>query len=812
MRICFAEARVHDPAGRCVPADGSFIPPKSSPKMKSRFRFFPTVLFLILPAAWAVSGEPGVELLSNGRFGGEEAGERGLPAGWSPNGEPDLVRWERGGRDDAALVLSVKQPGQTPAVFQEVTLPEPLPSALLLRGEVRTAGIRRGESSWHSGRMLVTYLDEGGRAVGDAFTLDRLEGTSDWREVRRQFPVPAGARRARLELQLLRPAEGALGFRDVSLLALDESEAQAWRIEANARIREHRMAPLRVRVEDAQGRPVEGAEVAVFMRRHAYPFGTAVKAALLVAPEGDVQTDIYRTVVERFFNYATFEGALKVRPMEVRGLGTAVAALGWLRERDIAVRGHVLTWPSFTMSSSAEVAAKDDPAALRAVMRRLFDERLAATAPFGIVDWDVVNEPTVHNDLIRILGEQQVAEWFRWAREGAPDARLYLNENNVEFGAGNGDETERWIKLLIDAGAPLGGLGWQGHMWHRTLPSGQNILDDLERFAPYGLPIQITEYDTHERFEDEDEARFLDEFLTAWFSHPITAGFIMWGFQDAYMWNGNGPLFRADWSLKPSGRVWMEKVFKEWWTEARVLTSSDGTGEIRGFLGDYEIEVRHGEAREVIALRLDAGGAESVVRLGDAESGGAERRTLVSSNPYTTGGLPPVVPVKGAGDGEGVVLPIAPAISAVAPGGGSVAPALYLRFEVGGVDAGALLGASLRVKPAAVPSQGMRVRVHVMSYRFVPQGGEAGLDWTPVDVASGRAPGREGGQGEFRLGDAAVIYLGDVFLDGNEAVFTSSELLRAVKQAGAAGLTLLCASTGATLERGAITLELRLKK
>jgi endo-1,4-beta-xylanase len=781
-------------------------------------RMFRTFLFVAALAVATSTGRPALELLRNGNFAQPVTTGAELPGGWESGGSGGVVRWQA---IDGQLWLSTDGQSQSPAVFQEADLPERLPSAVRLSGEVKLEDVERGERTWYSGRMLVTYLDGQGQVLGETYTLDRLEGTADWRAVRRQFPVPADARRVRVELQLLQPKAGSIGFRGVSLQALDETEAQAWRVDAEARIRGHRMAPLRLRVEDAHGRPVPDAEIAVFMRRHAYPFGTAAQARLLTAAPGDRQTDVYRSVVENFFNYVTLENDLKARTVEKNGVEPAVKALAWLKEHGIAMRGHVLTWPSFNMATKAELAAKDDPGALRAVMREEFRVRLDAVAPYGIADWDVVNEPAIHNDLIRILGDGQVAEWFRWAAEDAPKARLFLNENNVEFAGGNRDSLEQWIRRLQAAGAPLGGLGWQGHMWHRTLPSGQNILDDLDYFAPYGLPVQITEYDTHERFTDEDDARFMDEFLTAWFSHPLTAGFIMWGFQDAYMWNGNGPLFRADWSLKPSGKVWMQKVFGDWWTETRGRGDENGSYQVRGFLGDYEVEAVQGGRRATGKVTLSAEGGERVLRL---PAGGGVTERLVSSNPYTAGKLPEVISVAAGPAVDFETLAINPkdgqGLMAWSPGEAgqnrSVSRDMYARFNSAAWAGKRVEQASLRIRIGKTAEASSRVKIFVLSNRFVPQDGEAGLGWTADDLELGRAPGRDARDGDYRLGDAAVIYLGD--MPANDAdgdgwlTFSSTGLTLAAAQAGLPGLTVIVSNPVDHLPAQEVQLLLRTGK
>jgi GH35 family endo-1,4-beta-xylanase len=768
-------------------------------------------------ALWAFSAacaeDLGRELLKNGSFAGADAGGK-VPASWQGSGSPG-VEWP-GPEQAPLLALKAGGPNQAPAVRQEMELPRPLPAALMVRAKIKMEDIRRGDKSWYSGRILVTYLDDQDKALGETYTLDRLEGSSDWKEVKRQFPVLPGAVKVRLELQLLNAAGGSLLFRQVSLRALDKNQAQEWRKDAEARILKYRTAPLRLQVEDAAGKPLPGADVAVFMRRHAYPFGTAVKSKLLTLPPGDPHTDTYRSVFEHFFNYGTLEGELKAPPIERNGMGPALDGLAWMKDHGIARRGHVLTWPSFEMSAKAVAASKDDPERVRELMKKHFHEVLVATAPYDIVDWDVVNEPAYHNDLIRLLGDKQVVEWFRWAKKDAPRARLFLNENNVEFQSGNGDELEKWIRMLQEAKAPLEGIGWQGHMWHRTLPSGQNILDDLDRFAPYGLPVQITEYDTHERFSDEDEARFLDEFLTAWFSHPLTDGFIMWGFQDSYMWNGNGPLFRDDWSLKPSGKVWMELVFGKWWTERSGRSDGQGRFEVRGYLGDYEVEVRQGGRRIHRKVELGREGKELVVRLdGQADRDDPSTR-LASSNPYRGGKLPAILPPKKQGDGAAVqkvslgqgqgAYALVPAPANPDKAGrlvleGSGDPLqrkdLYLRFDPGNPAPGSISKAALHLQfePLAQP---LRVQVYVLSPRFVPQGREAGLGWKSDDMALGRAPGRSAETGEYRLGDASVLYLGEQALPvgASELRFSTQELARAAQAAGGKGVTVILSTSG----------------
>ncbi len=770
--------------------------------------FFSGALLLISMLGVLPCAQGGQDLVQNGTFLGQPGGN--FPREWERIGSGKL-EWKMSDKT-GMLVFTADPPSEMAGARQTLRLPQPIPAAVEVSARVKLDGVKRGEKNWYSGRILLTYLDGEDHEIGEAFTLDRLEGDSDWKNIHRQFPVPPGAVQARLELQLFHAAAGSLCFENIALKAQDAQEAQAWRKAADERIEKYRKAPLRISVKDAAGHPVPDAEVTILMRRQAYPFGTAVRLRSLIAPPGDENLDTYRSVVENFFNYATPENELKAPHVEKNGLAEALAGLSWLKNHQIRIRGHVLTWPSFEMSSKAVNAAKDDPEALREIMRKHFHDLLTATEPYDIADWDVVNEPSFHNDLIRILGESQVSEWYRWASKDAPHARLFLNENNVEFHNGNQGNMERWIQLLQREGAPLGGLGWQGHMWHRTLPSGQNILDDLDYFSRYGLPIQITEYDTNERFSEEDSARFLDEFLTAWFSHPSTAGFIMWGFQDSYIWNGNGPLFRKDWSLKPSGKVWMDLVFKRWWTEVRGKCTPEGSFETRAFLGNYDIEARQNGRSVVRNVDLGPAGLDVTLTLGDTDL-----PAIVSSNPYTTGKLPKVIPLKSApsgfmvrtvmlnhGNGTAALVPpatVVPTSSGLdelkADANALTRHDLYLRFDLEELKAVQIDKAALQFTLGAPLDLPARVDFYVLSHRFVPQGKEAGLDWQPDKMALGYAPGRSANDGEYRLGDAAVIYLGERTFEkatmGARLSFSSPELARAVQASGGKSLTIILA-------------------
>ena len=86
------------------------------------------------------------------------------------------------------------------------------------------------------------------------------------------------------------------------------------------------------------------------------------------------------------------------------------------------------------------------------------------------VDWDVINETFTNHDFMDILGRQVMVDWFKAARAGDPDAKLYINDFNIIEGddKAHQDDYAATIKYLIDEGAPVDGIGLQSHFPSRV--------------------------------------------------------------------------------------------------------------------------------------------------------------------------------------------------------------------------------------------------------------------------------------------------------------------------------------------------------
>jgi endo-1,4-beta-xylanase len=384
-------------------------------------------------------------------------------------------------------------------------------------------------------------------------------------------------------------------------------EANApWRTEAQARIEKLRKGDLAITVLGANGKPVPNARVQVEMTRHAFPFGTAVVPDLLIdqSPDSDkyrqwVLENCSRVVIENHLKWPNWDSGLKpldpTKPNDWRRTReTTLKSLAWLNEHGIEIKGHNLIWPSWKNSPKRVKDLKDDPAALRAACEDRIKDALGVTAPYRLVEWDVVNENFANHDITDILGPDAIVEWFKLARRHYPEGKLIYNDYAHLTSSGITPfktYVEDLVLRLKAAGAPVDGLGIQAH-FGGILNSPTNVIAELDRLhAKLGVELSLTEFDVN-TYDEEVQADYTRDILTAAFASPHVTSFLMWGFWEKAHWIKNAALFRADWTPKPNAKAWSDLVKGAWWTRATLTTDSAGRAALRGFKGDYTITVK----------------------------------------------------------------------------------------------------------------------------------------------------------------------------------------------------------------------------
>lgn len=389
----------------------------------------------------------------------------------------------------------------------------------------------------------------------------------------------------------------------------------AWRRPAAERIEKLRKGNVKISVLDADGRPLVGASVDLTMKRHAFGFGSAVTAKLLTEQSPDAEK--YREHVTRCFSRVVFENDLKWPVWQnVQSREKVIQALDWLASHQIEVRGHCLVWPGWQRMPRHIKDLAGNPEKLR---RTINDHvRDEATALAGrLIDWDVINEPFTNHDVMDILGNDVMVEWFKTARSCDPKVRLFLNDYSILTGGGRDHahqaHFEKTIRYLVDHGAPIDGIGMQAH-FGQSMTAPVKMLEILDRFAVFQLPITATEHDIN-TFDETVQADFTRDFLTTLFSHPSVDGILTWGFWEKSHWRPPAAYFRQDWSITPAGKEWIRLVTQEWWTKEKLTTDASGTAGTRGFLGDYEVNVTAQGKTAATSFKLPKDGTEISVRL-----------------------------------------------------------------------------------------------------------------------------------------------------------------------------------------------------
>ena len=411
----------------------------------------------------------------------------------------------------------------------------------------------------------------------------------------------------------------------------------AWRKAAAERIEKYRKGDLIVIVRDKTGKAVEGAQVLVRMKRHAFWFGSRVDVNLINSDTEDANK--YREHFLELFNYATVNTVYYFQWRTPEGakqtLDATLKAIPWLQKHRYPMRGHTLVW-----WFKDENIKKSEQEVYDRVIQHINETAGNPALAAAFDEWDVQNEPFGNSDIFNKLGHEKLVDFFNLVHEHDPDAKLFLNECHLISQLHKKDWKERQdfiydlVRELKYKGVPIHGLGFQSHHVE-TLAPIPVIPRILDRFAELGVDMQVTEYDIKLRPAsnakdwtkrwrasvpttaelEQLEAEYMRDFLTTIFSHPAMKAFIMWGFWDGRHWLHNGPIFREDWSLKPSGRAYKDLVLNQWWTNEDSKTSGTGTFKTRGFLGEYEITVQQEGARKTVKTALTREGKTISVTL-----------------------------------------------------------------------------------------------------------------------------------------------------------------------------------------------------
>jgi endo-1,4-beta-xylanase len=258
------------------------------------------------------------------------------------------------------------------------------------------------------------------------------------------------------------------------------------------------------------------------------------------------QSQTYRDKLRYEFNSVTPENAMKWSRLEpAQGeyhWEQADAIVDFAGQHNQAVHGHTLVWHRSVPAWVTEGSFTD--AQLRDILRRHIQTTVGRYA--GRVDsWDVVNEAFAADGSLRPsiwlerLGPGYIADAFHWARAADPQAKLYINDYEIEYDTPKREALHELVRDLRAQGVPIDGVGFQTHVpLHSEL---RQLPDTLRMFADLGVDVAITELDVRMQLPVDStklarQAELYRRATAACLAVSRCVSLTVWGFTDAHSW------------------------------------------------------------------------------------------------------------------------------------------------------------------------------------------------------------------------------------------------------------------------------------
>jgi len=318
------------------------------------------------------------------------------------------------------------------------------------------------------------------------------------------------------------------------------------------------------------------------LRALAAKIGLRMGSALI--PQ-DIETPSYAAIAGSQFSVVTPGNAMKWQIVEpTQGTfdwSQADELVNFAHAHHQLIRGHTLLWhnqlPTWLTTGVANGTISD------AQLTDLLHQHILTEVSRyrgQIWQWDVANEFFTDanpsginpNDFwVSHLGAGIISDAFRWAHQADPHALLCYNDYNIAGEDGSNaksDAVYAWLKQELAAGVPINCVGDQGHLDTQYGFSGQQMQQDLARYASLGLKVAITEADVRtfvnnatDQVPTDHLAQFAQPFefgqmLKACLGVPQCISFTVWGFTDADSWvpgffTGEGYATIYDVNLQP---------------------------------------------------------------------------------------------------------------------------------------------------------------------------------------------------------------------------------------------------------------------
>ena len=409
-------------------------------------------------------------------------------------------------------------------------------------------------------------------------------------------------------------------------------------IEAN------RKGFAKICVVDEQGNAVENVTMDIRQKTHDFKFGGNI--FMVDELETEEKNNRYKEQFAQLFNLATIPfywtdlEPVKGKPRfekdspKIYRRPAPDLCLEYCDEHQIEPKLHCLVYDQFTpMWCPSDVPT----------VKKYLDKRIAEIAERyadRIPSMEVINETQCgekyedYRHSTRFFREPDIVEWsFEHARKYLPANELIINEA-TGFCWTNGFKYNRsayymQIERALSKGASIDAIGMQFHAFHKREVEAEStkLLYDpkqlyrvMDKYSDFGKPLQVTEVTIPAySWEEEDEqiqAEILTNLYKVWFSHPNMEAIIYWNLVDGYAFRAeqgdmtcgenyyHGGLLRYDLSAKPAFYA-LDKLINKTWRTNLSVEALNGTFEMKGFYGEYEVEVSAGGKTSVTKIHLE---------------------------------------------------------------------------------------------------------------------------------------------------------------------------------------------------------------
>ncbi|MFG1866406.1 endo-1,4-beta-xylanase [Microbispora bryophytorum] len=220
--------------------------------------------------------------------------------------------------------------------------------------------------------------------------------------------------------------------------------------------------------------------------------------------------------------------------------GSGDQIVSFAQSHGMRVRGHTLVWHNQLPSWVSSLPLNQVQSAME---NHITNE---ATHYKGkVYSWDVVNEPynedgTLRQDVFyKAMGADYIANALRAAHAADPNAKLYINDYNIEGTNAKSNALYSLAQSLVSRGVPLHGIGFESHFIVGQVPS--SLQANMQRFANLGLDVAITELDDRipmpaDSSELQQQGTDYGKVVSACMAVSRCVGVSQWGVDDGHTW------------------------------------------------------------------------------------------------------------------------------------------------------------------------------------------------------------------------------------------------------------------------------------